>query len=115
MLNIVDCAIHTSWFGNVDDDDGEMFLNFPLDLNMKKHCGVDISWISEDGSQIWECWHRMAMGMQPSPWVTIRLLMWMMEVVVGEKKEVTNTFRWDYVKLNLPGSSDYDPTLPRVY
>ena len=113
MSNIVDCAVHTSWFGDVDA--GEMFLNFPLDIRMRKYCGVDISWSSEDGSKLWACWHRMAMGMRPSPWVTIRLLMWMMEVVVGDRKAVTNPFRWDSVKLNLPGSSCYDPTLPRVY
>ena len=47
--------------------------------------------------------------------VTIGLLMWMMEVVVGDRTEVSNTFRWDSVKLNLPGSPAYDPTLPRVY
>ena len=113
MANIVDCAVHTSWFGDVDA--AEMFLNFPLDIQMRKYCGVDISWSSEDGSKVWACWHRMAMGMRPSPWVTIRLLMWMMEVVVGDRKAVSNPFRWDSVKLNLPGSSSYDPSLPRVY
>ena len=113
MLNIVDCAIHTSWFGDVDA--GEMFLNFPLDIKMRKYCGVDISWMTKDGSKLWESWHRMAMGMRPSPWVTIRLLMWMMEVVVGDRREKTNPFRWDCIKLNLPGDEKYDPTMPRVY
>ena len=113
MLNVVDCAIHTSWFGDVDA--GEMFSNFPLDIKMRKYCGVDISWMSEEGSQVWACWHRMAMGMRPSPWVTIRLLMWMMEVVVGDRRDVNNPFRWDRIVLNLPGSPEYDPTLPRVY
>ena len=112
MTNVIDCAVHTSWFGDVDA--GEMFLNFPLDLRMRKYCGVDISWMRKDGSQLWECWHRMAMGMKPSPWVTIRLLSWMMEIVLGNTKEVTNPFRWDSVKMNLPGSEDYNPALPRV-
>ena len=66
MLNVVDCATHTSWFGDVDV--GEMFLNFLLDVKMRKYCGVDISWmLAEEGTQLWECWHRMAMGMRPSP------------------------------------------------
>ena len=112
MTNVIDCAIHTSWFGDVDA--GEMFLNFPLDLRMRKYCGVDISWMRKDGSQLWECWHRMAMGMKPSPWVTIRLLSWMMEIVLGNPKEVNNPFRWDSVRMNLPGSEDYNPALPRV-
>ena len=64
---------------------------------------------------MWECWHRMAMGMRPSPWVTIRLLMWMMEVVVGDRKETSNPFRWDCIRLNLPGDENYDSTMPRVY
>ena len=112
MTNVVDCAVHTSWFGDVDA--GEMFLNFPLDLRMRKYCGVDISWMRKDGSQLWECWHRMAMGMKPSPWVTIRLLSWMMEIVVGDRKETANPFRWDTVQINLPGAEDYNPSLPRV-
>ena len=71
--------------------------------------------MAEDGGTLWECWNRMAMGMCPSPWVTIRLLMWMMEIVVGYTKELSNPFRWDYLVLNLPGDPDYDPGMPRVY
>ena len=112
MSNVVDCAVHTSWFGDVYA--GEMFLNFPLDLRMRKYCGADISWMKKDGSQFWECWHRMAMGMKPSPWVTISLLSWMMEIVIGDVKEISNPFRWDSVNMNLPGSEDYNPSLPRV-
>ena len=112
MTNVVDCAVHTSWFGDVDA--GEMFLNLPLDLRMRKYCGVDISWMKKDGTQLWECWHRMAMGMKPSPWVTIRLLSWMVEIVIGDVKEISNPFRWDSVRMNLPGAEDYNPALPRV-
>ena len=32
MLNVIDCATHTSWYGDVDA--GEMFLNFPIDLRI---------------------------------------------------------------------------------
>ena len=71
--NIVDCSTDDTWFGDVDA--GEMFLNFPLDRRIRKYCGIDLSWMSEDGGTLWECWNRMAMGMRPSPWVTIRLLM----------------------------------------
>ena len=113
VSNILDCATDESWFGDVDA--GEMFLNFPLDINIRKYCGVDMSWMREDGKTMWECWNRMAMGMRPSPFVTIRLLMWMMEIVVGDRKEPSNPFRWDYIVLNLPGSKKYDPTKPRVY
>ena len=113
ILNVVDCATDASWYGDVDV--GEMFLNFPLDINMRKFCGVDLSWMQEDGKTLWKCWNRMAMGMKPSPFMTIRLLMWMMEIVVGDRSERQNPFRWDYVVLNLPGTVTYDPSKPRVY
>ena len=113
ILNVVDCATDASWYGDVDV--GEMFLNFPLDINMRKFCGVDLSWMQEDGKTLWKCWNRMAMGMKPSPFMTIRLLMWMMEIVIGDRSERQNPFRWDHVVLNLPGTVTYDPTKPRVY
>ena len=101
--NILNCAMASSWYGDVDA--GEMFLNFPLDIRLRKYCGVDLSWLDDDGNRLWECWHRMAMGMKPSPWVTIRLLGWMMEIVIGDRKESGNPFRWDELRLNLPGSA----------
>ena len=113
MVNIVDCSTDDTWFGDVDA--GEMFLNFPLDRRIRKYCGIDLSWMSEEGETLWECWNRMAMGMCPSPWVTIRLLMFMMEIVIGNPLEPSNPFRWDQVILNLPGNPSYDPGMPRVY
>ena len=111
--NVIDCSTSGTWFGDVDA--GEMFLNFPLDRRIRKYCGIDLSWMSEGGGTLWECWNRMAMGMCPSPWVTIRLLMWMMEIVVGDPKILSNPFRWDRVILNLPGDVNYNPGMPRVY
>ena len=52
MLNVVDCATHTYWFGDVDA--GKMFLNYPLDIRMRKNCGLDISCMSVDGSRRWD-------------------------------------------------------------
>ena len=111
--NVLECCTHSSWFGDVDA--GEMFLNFPLDLAIRPYCGVDVSWMEEGKKTTWESWHRMAMGMKPSPWVTCRLIGWMLELVVGDKKDAKNPFRWDTVILNLPGDKDYDPNLPRVF
>jgi hypothetical protein len=36
------------------------------------------------------------------------------EVILGEWLDATNLFRWDKVRMNLPGSTDYDPSLPWV-
>ena len=63
----------------------------------------------------WESWTRMAMGMKPSPWVTCRLISWMLEFIVGDKSEKKNPLRWDKVVLNLPGDPNYRPDMPRVY
>jgi hypothetical protein len=111
--NVLDCATHSSWFGDVDA--GEMFFNFPLDLSIRPYCGVDLSWIDEGEKVTWESWHRMTMGMKPSPWVTCRLIGWMLEFVVGDKKEKGNPFRWDSVILNLPEDPKYNPNMSRVY
>ena len=36
------------------------------------------------------------------------------EVFREARKDPTNVFHWDYVRLNLPGHDSYDPTLPWV-
>jgi hypothetical protein len=36
------------------------------------------------------------------------------EVIGGDRKDPKNVFQWDTVKLNLPGSKDYDPNRPFV-
>ncbi len=119
VLNVLDCATHSSWFGDVDA--GEMFLNYPLDKDMRQYAGVDVSWSKKTQFDCgpresrWERWTRMAMGMLPSPWVTTRLFAWAMEIIKGDRTEVLNPFHWSRVVLNCPGDPTYDPTMPRVY
>ena len=38
-----------------------------------------------------------------------------MEIINGDRREENNPFHWTEVKLNCPGSPDYDPTMLRVY
>jgi hypothetical protein len=113
IYNVMDSCTHLSWFGDVDI--GEMFLNFPLDLSIRAYCGVDLTWIKDSDQTVWECWQRMAMGLRSSPWVTTRLVAWMVEFVIGDKACPQNPFRWDRIVLNLPGDPDYNPSMPRVY
>ena len=40
--------------------------------------------------------------------------LWAEEMVLGNSSNFTNVFRWDEVRLNLPGSLDYDPSLPWI-
>ena len=113
MMNVLDLAIHSSWFCDVDV--GEMFLNFPLHPHIRPHCGVDLSWQLKGKGCKWERWNRMAMGMSPSPWVCTRLMGWMMEMVKGDPKQPGNPFGWNSVILNLPGMETYNPSMPRCY
>ena len=115
IMNVLDCATSDAWFGDVDA--GEMFLNYILDVNIRPYAGVDVSWINGAGvvSRTWERWTRMAMGMTPSPFVTIRLFAWAMEIIKGDRLDKNNPFYWSEVRLNCPGSPDYDPSMPRVY
>jgi len=106
-----------SWLGDVDI--GEMFLNFPLDPRIRPFAGVDLTALAPaedlaDKRVLWERWSRMLMGFKPSPYVAIRLQMWGEEIVRGDRRDPSNVFRWDYVRLNLPTAEGYDPALPWV-
>ena len=115
IMNVLDCATADSWFGDVDA--AEMFLNYLLDVDVRPYAGIDVSWLQEDGStsRRWERWTRMAMGMSPSPFVTIRLFAWAMEIILGDHTDPNNPFYWSEIRINCPGSPDYDPSLPRCY
>ena len=54
------------------------------------------------------------MGVKPSPYQSIKAMLWAEDFVRGNRRSGSNPFRWDYVKINLPGSKDYDPTSPWV-
>jgi len=55
------------------------------------------------------------MGFKPSPFVCTQTFAWRKEIIVGDHLEISNPFYWDKVILNLPGTKEYDPTMPRVY
>jgi hypothetical protein len=49
-----------------------------------------------------------------SPYFTLRMLARALELSMGNWKDETNAFQWDHVQLNLPSTSEYDPSIPRV-
>ena len=101
-----------------DNDIGEMFLNFLLDVNICKYAGVDLTDLLESegmGRRRWERWERLLMGFCPSPYLTTREMKKVEERTKGNRKDKHNIFRWDKVVLNLPGSNNYDPSKPWVY
>ena len=105
-----------TWLGDLDI--GEMFLNFPLESIAQMYCGVDLSpYFKEEvkgNEKLWERWTRCLMGVKGSPYQTIKTMLWAEDIVRGERKDDSNPFRWSYIKLNLPGSKDYDPSVPWV-
>ena len=102
-----------------DADLGEMFLNFPLDVDMRKYAGVDLTSIfpeeAERGRVFWERWVRMLMGFRPSPYLTTREMRRIDLFLRGAANNPNNVFRWSKVILNLPGTLTYTPERPRVY
>jgi hypothetical protein len=103
-----------------DMDIGEMFLNFILHESMQALCGVDLSSffgeLDEAGTRVklWERWTRAAMGLKSSPYQSVQAMLVAKEVIKGDRLDPNNAFRWDKVRLNLPGSRDYDPSISWV-
>jgi hypothetical protein len=111
-------AVHPeTWMA--DSDLGEMFLNFVLHESLRELAGVDIThYRGENESQeglCWERWSRCAMGLKPSPYQTTQAMLFAEDAMRGDSDAPDNVFRWDSVRMNLPGSEEYDPSKPWVY
>jgi len=103
-------------------DIGDMFHNFMLHEKVQRVAGIDITpffleeLLDRRGVRmIWERWVKCAMGLKCSPYNTIQGALFMDEVIRGNPKEPTNVLRWSTVKLNLPGSPNYQPHLAWVH
>lgn len=46
--------------------------------------------------------------------MAIQYLYCALEFAVGDRRSKSNPMRWDKIRLNLPGSPEYDPSLPTV-
>ena len=114
------------WMGDIDL--GEMFLNFPLDEQVRKYVGLDLSAMKEEIAQsfgelveekdktkrLFLRWTRCLMGLRCSPYNAVRHFAWAEEFIRGNPDEPGNPFGYSKVVLNLPGSKEYDPRLPTV-
>ena len=65
-----------------------------------------------DERAIWMRWNRTLMGFRSSPFIACKIYGWCLDVVQGDITNEKNSFRWDGIKLNLPGSQHFDPTIP---
>jgi hypothetical protein len=105
-----------TWMADLDI--GEMFLNFVLHSDLQALCGVDLTkyknFVENSDEVVWEVWQRAAMGLKPSPYQAVQGMMVAEEVIRGDSKDSKNPFRWDTVRMNLPGQVGYDSTLPWV-
>jgi len=113
--SFTDCLEAESWM--MDLDLGEIFLNFPLDPQLRPYCGIDLRpfFLEEAGDRtLWQVWVRCMMGLMSLPYCTVKMLLLGYESVVGDWHDPTNSFRWSKVVLNLPGISTYNPLLPWV-
>jgi hypothetical protein len=101
-------------------DVGEMFLNFPLHPKLQAFSGVDFMPYKEylgyknHVGQLNFCLSRSWMGSRISPHEAVQFYYLAEAFVRGNRKDEYNPFAWDLICLNLPGSPDYDPSLPRV-
>jgi hypothetical protein len=94
-----------------DMDIGEMFLNFVLHKSMQSLCGVNLTELfgqkdKNTGKRVllWEKWVRAAMGLKSSPYQAVQGILVAKEVILGDCMDSSNVFRWDDVRMNLPGS-----------
>jgi hypothetical protein len=114
MLRTVD---ENSFMGDMDI--GEMFLNFILHESMQALCGIDLTEFfgKSDKSTgkktlLWEKRVRAAMGLKSSPYQAVQGILVAKEVILGNRTDSGNVFRWDDVRMNLPGAANYDQALP---
>jgi hypothetical protein len=96
-----------------DKDMGEMFLNFQLDPKIQQFAAIDILPLEIPTTECehrWLCWNRMLMGFRAPPYNAIKVYLIAEEIIRGDRHDQTNAFQFDHVRLNLPGTSKYNPT-----
>ncbi len=100
-----------------DIDVGAMFNNFPVHPSERHALGVHVINTQPQGEyEHHELWRFCALhfGGRSSPYIACRLQRVILELCKGVRHNHNNRWQWDSVRLNLPGSSAYDPSMPRV-
>ena len=112
--SLTDLLTEHSWMSDMDM--GEQFLNFPLHPDLQKCCGIDLRpyFLDTPGPTMWLRWTRCMMGLKSSPYFAIKATHLGEEVAFGDPADINNPLHWKSVRLNLPGSSQYDPSKPWV-
>jgi len=115
-------VIPGTYLGDVDI--GEQFHNLVMHASLQPYAGVDVTpFFPEEiltpvegtrGKQtLWLRWTRCGMGFKMSPYNAGQAMLFAEEFSRG--KPSCNCFHFDEVRFNIPGSTNYDPTLPWVF
>ena len=84
--------------------------------------GVDLTPMYGDGEKVdpkWACWDRLLMGLGPSPHNAVKMALIVEEIAKGDRHDTRlaidgsekNPFQWSSVRLNLPGTISYNPSI----
>jgi hypothetical protein len=98
-----------------DLDIAEMFLNFMLEAKCQMLVGADLTHYTEKdegaggGAIHLEMWGRCLLGATVPHYLTAQGMGHANDMIMGEPRELSNTFHWFMVRLNLAGSELYDP------
>ena len=115
--SMVRWVVAGSWLA--DNDYGEQFLNFPLHPDIRKLCGVDLSQLYPEqregkDSTVTGAWMRSAMGLKTSPYNAVQGSQRAKRIILGDPRDPLNPFHWATIKLNLPGTENYNPSEPWI-
>ena len=100
-----------------DIDVGAMFNNFRTHPSERHALGVRVINTRPVGQyERHEFWRFCALhfGGRPSPYLACQSQRLILELCKGDRRNPKNHWQWETVRLNLPGSVDYDPSMPRV-
>ena len=83
--------------------------------------GVDVKNVSteegweRDRIEVRESWERERMGITDSTYYAYKVVTWDNIIAMGYRMNLNNTFAWEKMVLNLPGSKEYDCQWPWVF
>ena len=115
VITLARCIIASSCMSDVDM--GKFSLNYTMDQAPHVCTGVDIIELvnSDKCEATWERWNQTLIFFYTSPYICIRGQAWIEEVILGNKRCQTNSYRWSKVVLNITGSESYNTCIPWRY
>jgi len=99
----------STWYSDMDL--GEMFLNFFMHEKLRPFSGVDVTNLLGKG---WMRWNRTFMGFRASPYLAVKTYSFVLDIIRGDWKDESNPFAFTHIRINLPGTKGYDPSIPWI-